>query len=294
MATSKHLPHLVSWYSLWSQCLTAQECLLPPSCSRRWENRVDKQQEETAWGKEAWGTLVGKSDAIKSLWLRDMEKWGSKLTKASSKRGKWEQMQILLQEGIKTSWSWDVEGELKGAPKYFIYSRLWQPLRANRRKRVTHELLPHAHRPRYLEALEKSTLGGHTIAGVGTPCSAPGNSCVALGKVQSLSPYVFIVWCIVEAASAVRLSSAVHYTRLMAIQFLQEMYYAFIFNEYKVREPAKVFHWLTSCSYLKFGSLSLFFLMLWLFSRGCKALLSVGKSINLKTENCLCLTLPYK
>lgn len=47
-----------------------------------------------------------------------------------------------------------------------------------------------------------------------------------------------------------------------------------------------VIHWLTSYSYVKFGTLSLFFLMLWLFSSGCRALLSVGKLINLKTENC--------
>lgn len=37
-----------------------------------------------------------------------------------------------------------------------------------------------------------------------------------------------------------RLSSAVHYTRLMAIQFPWEIHYAFfIFSEYKVGEPAK-------------------------------------------------------
>lgn len=37
-----------------------------------------------------------------------------------------------------------------------------------------------------------------------------------------------------------KLSSAVHYTRLMAIQVFQEMYYAFvIFYEYQVGEPAK-------------------------------------------------------
>lgn len=139
------------------------------------------------------------------------------------------------------------------------------------------------------------TQGTHRIAGMRTPWSAAGTSCVALGEVQSLSPHVFIVWCIAEAAYAVRLSSAVHYTRSMAIQFPQEIYYAFvIFNEYKVGEPAKG----NSLAYFllrfKIWKLSLFFLTLQLFSRGCKALLSVGKSINLKTENCLCLTLPYK
>lgn len=99
------------------------------------------------------------------------------------------------------SWSGDVEGEHEGTHKYLIQSRLWQLVRVKgwrhiRRKRVTHELMPHAHRPRYLEGLEKSTLGGHgthRIAGMGTPWSAAGTSCVALGEVQSLSPHVFIV-----------------------------------------------------------------------------------------------------
>lgn len=104
----------------------------------------------------------------------------------------------------------------------------------------SHELMLHAHRPRHLEGLEKSTLGAHRVHTGLLPWSAPGTSCVALGEVQSLSPHAFIVWCIAEAAYAVRLSSAVHYTRSMAIQFPQEIYYAFIiFNEYKVGELAK-------------------------------------------------------
>lgn len=174
-----------------------------------------------------------------------MGKWGSELTKASRKRGKWEQTQILLQESIKMSWSGYAEGEHEGTHKYLIQSRLWQPVRVkgwrcNRRKRVTHELMLHAHRPRHLEGLEKSTLGAHRVHTGLLPWSAPGTSCVALGEVQSLSPHAFIVWCIAEAAYAVRLSSAVHYTRSMAIQFPQEIYYAFIiFNEYKVGELAK-------------------------------------------------------
>lgn len=66
------------------------------------------------------------------------------------------------------SWSGDVEGEHEGTHKYLIQSRLWQLVRVKgwrhiRRKRVTHELMPHAHKPRYLEGLEKSTLGGHRV-----------------------------------------------------------------------------------------------------------------------------------
>ena len=90
------------------------------------------------------------------------------------------------------------------------------------------------------EAHTARTWGTRRIAGSGTPWSAAETSCVALGEAQAHSPPIFIVQCIAEAAYAVRLSSAVHFTRLTAIKFPQEIYCAsVIFNGYKVGETAQ-------------------------------------------------------
>lgn len=115
------------------------------------------------------------------------------------------------------------------------------------------------------------TQGTHRIAGMGTPWSAPGTSCVALGEVQSLSPHVFIVWCVVEAAYADCPQQCTTQDWWQYKFFRKYIMHLLFSMNIRWENQLKVIHWLTSYSYLKFGSLSLFFLTLRLFSRGCKA-----------------------
>lgn len=126
-----------------------------------------------------------------------MEKWGSELTKASSKRGKWEQTQILLQKGIKMSWSGDVEGEHKGTQIFYLEQTVatsgGQGTEAEREEKGhtwVNASCSQTQAPGGIREVHTGrTQGTRKIAGMGTPWSAAGASCAALGEVQSLSPH---------------------------------------------------------------------------------------------------------
>lgn len=113
------------------------------------------------------------------------------------------------------SWSGYAEGEHEGTHKYLIQSRLWQPVRVkgwrhNRRKRVTHELMLHAHRPRHLEGLEKSTLGAHRVHTGLLPWSRN----FLCGPGRSSVPFSSCLYCLMHSRGSICsetvLSSALH------------------------------------------------------------------------------------